>query len=154
MGMEPREQGASPGVCVLVRKSVRWSMNSGSYPKKTATDTQVYRIEGMHCGSCVARIEQGLKRAFPDVSDVRVNLVTNQAVLEGGPSPEKVLEAVSQLGYEASLLENGQGKARRNGFSPPQETPKPATTAGLNIERKAQWRLGIAVVLTVPLFVI
>src|SRR5690349_9103910 len=65
---------------------------------------QVFQIEGMHCGSCVARLENGLKQQFPQLSDVRVNLATGQAVLDGDIAPKAVIDAVDHLGYKASLM--------------------------------------------------
>ncbi len=104
----------------------------------------VFRVEGMHCGSCVARIEQGLKRQFPAISDVRVNLATGQAALEGSVAPDDVVAAIHALGYEASLLRRDNGSK-----APNQELP----SADANLAaRQARHRLVLAVGLTVPLF--
>lgn len=61
-------------------------------------------IEGMHCASCVSRVEHALA-AVPHVVSVRVNLATNQAAVTFEPDQTEVsqlLEAVSDAGYRAS----------------------------------------------------
>ncbi len=65
---------------------------------------QSFLIEGMHCGSCVSRLEEGLKKAFPQLLDVRVNLVTHKATVIGMVSPEAVMQAVQVIGYQARLI--------------------------------------------------
>jgi len=118
--------------------------------------SQTFYIEGMHCGSCVARIEAGLKRAFPQLSDVRVNLATGQALLESSAEdtlpPAKVLAEIERLGYHARLPEavsssdDGQSEAGAS------KTAQPVNRLADQEARSALWRLGVAVALTVPLF--
>lgn len=62
-------------------------------------------IEGMTCGSCVARVE-GALRAVGGVVDARVNLTTEIATVEwGGPGAgtSSLLQAVRAAGYDAQL---------------------------------------------------
>jgi copper chaperone len=59
---------------------------------------QVLRIEGMHCGACVARVTRALKTVTPKVT---VSLDPPQAVLEveeALPLP-RLAAAVAQAGY-------------------------------------------------------
>lgn len=114
------------------------------------TDTlmpkQVFRIDGMHCGSCVARIEQGLKQLFPELSDVRVNLATGQAVLEGQAEPQAVIEAVDKMGYHAGLVKSTADRVQVSTDDQMQHDRSEA--------RQAKNRLVLAIALTVPLFLL
>src|SRR6188474_3397909 len=61
-------------------------------------------IEGMTCASCVARIEQRLNGLDGVVATV--NFATETASVELDPglaTPESLVEAVEQAGYEARL---------------------------------------------------
>jgi Cu+-exporting ATPase len=66
------------------------------------------KIDGMHCASCVARVEDALRKV-PGVRDVGVNLTLNQArvdVAEGAtPQEEQFRLAVEGAGYH--LRETG-----------------------------------------------
>ncbi|TXT24089.1 MAG: Cu2+-exporting ATPase, partial [Planctomycetota bacterium] len=66
--------------------------------------TARFRIEGMHCASCVGRVE-GAIRKLPDVIDVSVNLATNEAIVRHSEDvwPD-VFRAVEAVGYHASQL--------------------------------------------------
>ncbi len=68
--------------------------------------SQVIRlpVEGMTCASCVARVEKALKRV-PGVASAEVNLATETATvaLAQGASPEALVAAVRDAGYEAQL---------------------------------------------------
>jgi Cu+-exporting ATPase len=68
-------------------------------------DQITLNIEGMHCASCVGRVEQAL-RSVPGVRRAAANLATNQASVEFGPQPastDKLLAAVAGAGYRAEL---------------------------------------------------
>jgi Cu+-exporting ATPase len=63
-------------------------------------------IEGMHCASCVGRVEEAL-RNVPGVADAHVNLATEQAFVEtDNPSLDAgaLVRAVKQAGYGAELI--------------------------------------------------
>ena len=65
--------------------------------------TTRYRIEGMHCASCVARVESAIRK-LPGVTDVAVNLATNEARIQHADDPpSEVISAVEAVGYRASL---------------------------------------------------
>ncbi len=67
------------------------------------THTTRYRIEGMHCASCVARVESALRK-LPGVTEVAVNLATNEARIQyADDPPSEVIAAVEAVGYRASL---------------------------------------------------
>ena len=60
-------------------------------------------IEGMTCASCVRRVEKALK-SVPGVASAEVNLATETAAaLTDGASPEALVTAVRNAGYEARL---------------------------------------------------
>ena len=61
-------------------------------------------VEGMTCASCVRRVEQALK-SVPGVASAEVNLATETAAvaLAEGASPEALIAAVRNAGYEARL---------------------------------------------------
>lgn len=64
-----------------------------------------YNISGMHCVSCVLRIENNLK-GLPGVKNVDVNLNDQKAMVEyeqGECDDQKIIKAVEESGYEASL---------------------------------------------------
>ncbi|HNX30941.1 MAG TPA: cation-translocating P-type ATPase [Holophaga sp.] len=61
--------------------------------------TKTYRVEGMTCASCVRRVEKALA-AVPGVSDVAVNLATEEATLACDSVPvETLAEALESRGY-------------------------------------------------------
>jgi Cu+-exporting ATPase len=74
-------------------------------PETTTPREQAQRLEleidGMHCASCVSRIE-GALQGVPGVSGAAVNLATGRATVEGSGFDPRVLEdAVESAGYEA-----------------------------------------------------
>jgi Cu+-exporting ATPase len=58
-------------------------------------------VEGMHCASCVSRIEDALQ-AVPGVRGAAVNLATGRATIKGTElDPRMLEESVKEAGYEA-----------------------------------------------------
>lgn len=60
-------------------------------------------ISGMHCGSCVGKVEKILQ-AVPGVSVATVNLATEQAQVEGSAATADLLAALQRGGYLAQAL--------------------------------------------------
>ncbi|MDA8389737.1 MAG: heavy metal translocating P-type ATPase [Gammaproteobacteria bacterium] len=125
---------ASPATVKDLLESVR---QSGYVP---ITETVVLAVEGMTCASCVARIERAL-RALPGVTDVYINLATEEARVSYLPPLVDVpdfVRAITAAGYAASPLPSAAEKDRQRD--------------------SARRRLGvdvwIAVGLTIPVFVI
>jgi P-type Cu+ transporter len=74
-------------------------------PAGSGAGTVDLQITGMHCASCVARVERALA-AVPGVREASVNLATERAsVAFAGPLPsERLAEAVRQAGYGARMV--------------------------------------------------
>ncbi|MGJ8523261.1 Copper-transporting P-type ATPase [Carnimonas sp. R-84981] len=99
-------------------------------------------IEGMHCASCVSRVEQALA-GLPGVIAASVNLATERAqatVLSGAVSRAQLASAVRKTGYQVAAEAQGQGDQRER---------QRAERA-----KRQQWLLVLAISLTVPLFII
>lgn len=69
---------------------------------KNQTGTAIYQVEGMHCASCVNRVEKALQ-AVLGVSVVQVNLNAKRVNLEFAEHPvpvEDLKKAVASVGFE------------------------------------------------------
>jgi P-type Cu+ transporter len=80
------------------------------------TETLRLEIDGMHCASCVARVEQELART-PGVVDAAVNLMSEQATVSYLPQSTDVADL--------------QEAVRRAGY-----TPRPAADAGVDVVQR------------------
>ena len=56
--------------------------------------TQNYRIEGMDCADCAAKITKGV-RLLPGVSQVELNFPNDVLKVEGDPASEAVIKGSS-----------------------------------------------------------
>lgn len=63
-----------------------------------------FHIEGMHCGSCVARIQKALSKT-PGVTNSTIDLGTKTGVVEGEINPVEVAQMISKLGYQTTVEE-------------------------------------------------
>ena len=74
-------------------------------PGNTDTRDVVFKVTGMTCGSCVARIEQVLARQ-DGVDGAVVDLASNQARVTLTPtgSAERISDAVADIGYTMSAI--------------------------------------------------
>ncbi|CAM5328852.1 Cu+-exporting ATPase [Aquamicrobium terrae] len=106
-------------------------------------ETTEFALEGMTCASCVARIEKALK-AVPGVIQASVNLATERATVRavtGAVDISVLAKAVAEAGYEARAVtpDAAQDQGRK----------------GREAEIHALARaLGIAAVLTLPVFIL
>ena len=67
------------------------------------TETCTLDLTGMHCASCVGRVERFLQKV-PGVEDAAVNLATNRAFVAFDPAqaqPDTLIAAVEKAGYGA-----------------------------------------------------
>ncbi len=71
---------------------------------RLATRSSLFRIRGMSCASCAARVTRALER-LPGVVTVNVNLVAKTALVEYGSSIgiDEMIRAVAGAGYEMEL---------------------------------------------------
>ncbi len=60
-----------------------------------------YKVTGMSCAACQARVEKAVS-AVPGVTSVAVSLLTNSMGVEGDANPKDVIRAVKDAGYGAS----------------------------------------------------
>ncbi len=67
---------------------------------KETDHIQEYRVGGMSCAACVARVERAA-RSVSGVSDCSVNLLTASMTVTGDASPADVATAVAKAGYTA-----------------------------------------------------
>ncbi len=66
-----------------------------------------FKIEGMTCASCVASIENAIKK-IPGVEKVTVNLMTESADVQFDPTqvdPDLIVAKVDEIGYSAGKVE-------------------------------------------------
>lgn len=69
-----------------------------------ATTTHVFRIEGMHCGSCALLIDDTLED-LPGVLSTQTTIKQGRSTVEldaSQSSPDDVIAAIEELGYRAS----------------------------------------------------
>ncbi len=71
---------------------------------------QKYRVTGMSCAACQARVEKAVAKV-PGVDSVAVSLLTNSMGVEGTADPSQIITAVERAGYGASPAEAGTGRA-------------------------------------------
>lgn len=62
----------------------------------------ILKLDGLHCGNCVKSVEKAL-REVAGVENVNVSLEPQQAVVEGNPEPKALIDAVDEMGFEATL---------------------------------------------------
>jgi copper chaperone CopZ len=70
-----------------------------------ATTTHVFRVEGMHCGSCALLIDDTLED-LPGVRDTQTTIKAGRATVEldlTHNGPEDVIATITELGYRATL---------------------------------------------------
>lgn len=68
-----------------------------------------YIVTGMTCAACQAHVEKAVS-GVPDVDRVNVSLLTHSMTVEGAASPESVISAVQNAGYDAELKKESAGQ--------------------------------------------
>lgn len=66
-----------------------------------------FELDGLHCASCVLTVEKAVN-ALPNVKKATVNLATEKMMVQFNQEDsdvQKVIEAVSQAGYQANLIQ-------------------------------------------------
>jgi len=80
----------------------RYAVEDVGYEVQDDTTTATLKIDGMHCASCVASVENALS-ALDGVRDVTVNLATETAQVQYSPgslTEDDFADAVDSVGYE------------------------------------------------------
>ena len=62
-----------------------------------------YTVTGMSCAACSARVEKAVSKV-EGVTSCSVSLLTNSMGVEGSASPEAIINAVEDAGYEVISL--------------------------------------------------
>lgn len=60
------------------------------------------QLGGLHCSHCVKSVEQALQK-LPSVRAIDIDLATQRAEIDSDESPQKLIEAIEQIGFEAEL---------------------------------------------------
>lgn len=78
-------------------------MSSFSATPKSA-QALIFHIEGMHCESCVTRVEKAISQT-PRVVSASVDLAAKRArvTFSGPPDVKAVIAAIGEAGYESSV---------------------------------------------------
>jgi Cu2+-exporting ATPase len=85
-----------------------------------------YAVTGMSCAACQAKVEKAVN-SIDGVTSCSVSLLTNSMGVEGDAAPEKIIKAIEDAGYGASLLD-GKNKNSNNSVSAQEELLKDKTT--------------------------
>ncbi|MCZ6782677.1 MAG: heavy metal translocating P-type ATPase [Proteobacteria bacterium] len=110
-------------------------------PQTVRTDLR-FAVKGMHCASCVARVEDALRQQA-GVIDAAANLAREEArvVVEGdGFDADRLREALSRSGYELTPIDEA--------------TPRDTDADAAQAVREARRRMVSAALFTAPLFVL
>lgn len=112
-------------------------LSKAGYPARL--DDLIFDLDGMHCASCVARVEQVLK-ALDGVHSAQVNLANETVQLtyiSGLATPEQIGVALKNTGYGAKIRPQNQSQIPRKDHE----------------MKVLQRRLILAVILTLPIFI-
>ncbi len=83
-----------------------------------------YNVTGMSCAACVARVEKAVN-AVDGVTSCSVSLLTNSMGVEGSADPQKIISAVVEAGYGATLKDGKKSPSKTNDDTlKDTETPK------------------------------
>ncbi len=77
----------------------------------------------MSCAACVARVEKAVS-SVEGVESCAVNLLTNSMTVDGLVDAEKIIAAVSEAGYGASVAGSGKHGLQGNDSLSDRETPR------------------------------
>ncbi|MFN3900491.1 MAG: cation transporter, partial [Alishewanella aestuarii] len=115
------------------------ALEQAGYP--TRTEALLFSISGMHCASCVSKIEQAL-RQIPGVLSAQVQLVNSQLQLSrisGLAQTCELLATVQRLGYQAKVVDEQHAD------------PELEQQAA---QRRLKRQFWLALALTLPVFVL
>lgn len=79
-----------------------------------------YAVTGMSCAACQARVEKAVNQV-EGVSSCSVSLLTNSMGVEGSADPKKIIKAIEDAGYGASLINDKKENAKKADYSAQEE---------------------------------
>ena len=79
-----------------------------------------YAVTGMSCAACQARVEKAVNQV-EGVSSCSVSLLTNSMGVEGSADPKKIIKAIEDAGYGASLINEKKENAKKADYSAQEE---------------------------------
>ncbi|MCR4903245.1 MAG: heavy metal translocating P-type ATPase, partial [Butyrivibrio sp.] len=85
-----------------------------------------YAVTGMSCAACQARVEKAVN-GIDGVTSCSVSLLTNSMGVEGTADPGKIIKAIEDAGYGASLMD-GKKSSSNKSISSQEELLKDKTT--------------------------
>ena len=97
-------------------------------------------IDGMSCASCVNRVQSALQQV-QGVSQARVNLAERSALVLGEATPDALIQAVKDAGYDAEIIEDDTERREKQ-----QQTADKAM-------RRFRWQAAVALTLGIPLMI-
>ena len=106
-----------------------------------------YKVTGMSCAACQARVEKAVNKV-PGVTSCSVSLLTNSMGVEGTASSADIIKAVKAAGYGASLKKDKGGSSQTAANAADEELLKDKETPVM------VKRLVASVVLLLPLMYI
>lgn len=83
-----------------------------------------YNVTGMSCAVCVARVEKAVN-TVDGVNSCSVSLLTNSMGVEGTADPKKIISAVTEAGYGASLKDNKNAPSKNDNDDALKDTETP-----------------------------
>ncbi|WP_080493060.1 heavy metal translocating P-type ATPase [Burkholderia ubonensis] len=99
-----------------------------------ALNTIVLTVDGMHCGGCTGRVQRALA-GVPGVVDAAVDLADRSATVSVHDTvdPARLVEAVSDAGYRATLRESAD-TSERHADAAATASPAAPATAPIELE--------------------
>ncbi|HEY2374710.1 MAG TPA: heavy metal translocating P-type ATPase [Gemmatimonadaceae bacterium] len=101
-------------------------------------------VIGMTCAACQARVQRALAKA-PGVEEASVNLLLHNATVDFDPattSPETLVEAIRETGYDASVPTTPNESAWSLAFAQEEERERGVAAE----ERRLAWKAGVSLV--------
>ncbi len=83
-----------------------------------------FNVTGMSCAACVARVEKAVN-AVDGVNSCSVSLLTNSMGVEGSADPQKIISAVTEAGYGATLKDSKKAQLKPNDEDALKDTETP-----------------------------
>ena len=79
-----------------------------------------YKVSGMSCAACVARVEKAVNKV-PGIKSCSVSLLTNSMGVEGSAKTEDIIKAVTNAGYGAKKMGNQEEKTASSSIAEKEE---------------------------------